>query len=480
MKKLTLLLFFIAHLSLGQTSITKWSGILNAGGRKVEMILNMLPDTNGTFKSSWDIPAQKVKALSSTKTEWKNSSLAIEIKWIAAGFTGELSEDGKKITGNWGQAGQQFPLVLEPYVEGKNIPVVEKPQTPKAPFSYESREFVYQGAKTKLTYGATLTYPKEGGKHPFIVLITGSGAQDRDEAIFDHKPFAVLADFLTKNGFAVMRVDDRGVGKSNGVFQASTTGDFALDVEEHLNFAKQLPEVDSTKMGLLGHSEGGLIAPMVAARNKSVAFVILMAGPGVDIPELMAAQNEMVLKSVGVSTEAIQAYLPLYKGLMKTINEASSKSEATSKSTELVQDWFTKTDKTIVKNTTNISSEADIKTFVNPFVESLSTKWWKYFISYRPAPALEKLQIPVLAMNGSADIQVPAEANLKGIQAALKKAGNKRLTLKKFDGLNHMFQKCKACTVAEYGDLETTIEPEVLSYLQNWLENEKLSNFKAK
>jgi fermentation-respiration switch protein FrsA (DUF1100 family) len=146
----------------------------------------------------------------------------------------------------------------------------------------------------------------------------------------------------------------------------------------------------------------------------------------------------------------------------------------------LVLEWFAKTDKSIVKNTTNISSEADIKTFVNPFVESLLTKWWKYFISYRPAPALEKLQIPILAMNGSADIQVTAEENLKGIQAALKKAGNKRLTLKKFDGLNHLFQKCKVCTVAEYGDLETTIEPEVLSYLKTWLENEKLSNFKAK
>ena len=306
MKKLVLLLLFLAHLSFAQTSITKWSGMLNAGGRKVEMILNILPDTNGTFKSSWDIPAQKVKALSSTKTEWKNSSLAIEIKWIAAGFTGELSEDGKKITGNWGQAGQQFPLVLEPFVEGKVIPVVEKPQTPKAPFSYESREFVYQGAKTKLTYGATLTYPKDGGKHPFIVLITGSGAQDRDETIFDHKPFAVLADFLTKNGFAVMRVDDRGVGKSNGVFQASTTGDFALDVEEHLNYAKQLPEVDSTKMGLLGHSEGGLIAPMVAARNKSVAFVILMARQELALMHKMGCKAR--LQSEGLCHKLLTRY----------------------------------------------------------------------------------------------------------------------------------------------------------------------------
>jgi pimeloyl-ACP methyl ester carboxylesterase len=189
----------------------------------------------------------------------------------------------------------------------------------------------------------------------------------------------------------------------------------------------------------------------------------------VAIPELMAAQNEMVLKSVGVSTEAIQAYIPLYKQLMTTINEATSKSEATTKATELVQNWVANTDKTIVKNTTNISAETDIATFVNPFVESLSSKWWKYFVSYRPAVALEQLTCPVLAMNGSKDIQVTADANLQGIQAALKKAKNKRFDIHRFDGLNHLFQKCKTCDVAEYGDLETTIEPEVLEYIKYWL-----------
>lgn len=470
MKKYVILFWCIASFATAQTPIMKWSGILNAGGRKVELILQLQPDSNATYKSTWEIPAQKVKGLTSTKTELKGNAMAIEIKWIAATFNGTLSEDGKKIEGTWGQSGYNFPLVLEPYVEGKVIPVVVKPQTPKAPFPYESTDFVYQGIKTKLTYGATLTYPKEDSKkYPLIVLVTGSGAQDRDETIMEHKPFAVLADFLTKNGYAVMRVDDRGVGKSNGVFQASTSADFALDVEEHLNYAKKLPQIDSTKMGLLGHSEGGLIAPMVASRNKFIAFVILMAGPGVDITELMAAQNEAVLKSVGVSSEATQAYIPLYKQLMTTINVATSKSEATNRATELVKNWVATTDKDIVKKTTNISSDADISTFVNPFVESLSSKWWKYFVSYRPAASLEQLTCPVLAINGSKDIQVTADANLQGIQAALKKAKNKRFDIHKFDGLNHLFQKCKTCDVAEYGDLETTIEPEVLEYIKYWL-----------
>lgn len=471
MKKLFLLILvgFQSLFCISQDVLHKWSGVLNAGGQKIELRLNLIQNADKTYSSNWDIPAQKVKGLASSKTELLNNQLSVEIKMIGASYSGSLNMSGDKVDGAWSQSGMSFPLNMETVKEGQEEKIFIKPQTPKPPFAYNVKDFVYEGNETKLSYGATLTYPKEDKKFPLIILITGSGRQDRDETIFDHKPFAVIADYLTKKGYAVLRVDDRGAGKSTGDFSNSTTADFAQDVEEHIRYAKNLPMIDTTQIGLLGHSEGGLIAPMVAVRNKSVSFVILLAGPGVEIGELMAMQNEMVLKSAGISQEAINTYIPLYKNLMKTIVSINSIQDANAKAIEIVKNWYSNTDKNLVKATTNISSESDINKFATTMSETLSTKWWKYFASYNPQIALQKLKCPVLAINGSSDIQVPADANLKAIELGLKKAGNKKGTTMKFDNLNHLFQKCSKCTVQEYGELENTIEPEVLEYIYNWL-----------
>ncbi len=471
MKKsfLLILVGFQSLLCISQDVLHKWSGVLNAGGQKIELRLNLIQNADKTYSSNWDIPAQKVKGLASSKTELLNNQLSVEIKMIGASYSGSLNMSGDKVDGAWSQSGMSFPLNMETVKEGQEEKIFIKPQTPKPPFAYNVKDFVYEGNETKLSYGATLTYPKEDKKFPLIILITGSGRQDRDETIFDHKPFAVIADYLTKKGYAVLRVDDRGAGKSTGDFSNSTTADFAQDVEEHIRYAKNLPMIDTTQIGLLGHSEGGLIAPMVAVRNKSVSFVILLAGPGVEIGELMAMQNEMVLKSAGISQEAINTYIPLYKNLMKTIVSINSIQDANAKAIEIVKNWYSNTDKNLVKATTNISSESDINKFATTMSETLSTKWWKYFASYNPQIALQKLKCPVLAINGSSDIQVPADANLKAIELGLKKAGNKKGTTMKFDNLNHLFQKCTKCTVQEYGELENTIEPEVLEYIYNWL-----------
>jgi pimeloyl-ACP methyl ester carboxylesterase len=446
-----------------------WAGILNAGGQKIELRLHLVQNADKTYTSNWDVPAQKAKGIPSSKTEVSNNQINIEIKMIGASFTGTLNAGLNKLEGSWGQSGMSFPLTMEPLKEGMEVVVAMKPQTPKPPFNYEVKDFVYEGANTHLSYGCTLTYPSDKKQYPLIILITGSGRQDRDETIFDHKPFAVLADYLTKKGFAVLRVDDRGAGKSTGDFSTSTTADFALDVEAHLAYAKTLPMVDPNKIGLLGHSEGGLIAPMVAARNKLVAFMVLMAGPGIEITELMAIQNEMVLKSAGISQQAIDAYIPLYKNLMKSIISFDDQQKAVEKSKEITKAWYAKTDKTLVKLTTNISTESDIEKFATTMAQTLSTNWWKYFAAYNPQPTLQKVKCPVLAINGSADIQVPAVASLKGIEASLKKGGNKHFTTKQFEGLNHLFQKCTKCTVPEYGELDTTIEPTVLEAIGDWL-----------
>ena len=468
-----LCLVFIALNTFAQSPIQNWTGILNAGGQKIELRLHLIQNADKTYTSNWDVPAQKAKGIASSKTTLENSQLSIEIKMIGASYTGSLNVTGDKMEGTWGQSGMNFPLNMEPLKEDAPVAVFIKPQTPKPPFAYTSQDIVYHGPNTNLDYGATLTYPNDNKKHSLVILITGSGKQDRDETIFDHKPFAVIADYLTKKGFAVLRVDDRGAGKSTGDFSKSTSADFALDVEEHILYAKSLAMVDTNKIGLLGHSEGGLIAPMVAARNKSVAFIVLLAGPGIQIVDLMGIQNELVLKSVGVSQDAISAYIPLYKNLMKTIIATDKKEEAIVKAKEIVKDWYTSTDKALVKNTTNINNEAEAEKFANAMTETLSTNWWKYFGAYDPQPILQKVKCPVLAINGSADIQVPADASIHGIDAALKKGGNKNFTTKQFEGLNHLFQKCTKCTVAEYGELETTIEPEVLDTIGDWLANLK-------
>jgi alpha/beta superfamily hydrolase len=368
-----LILSLVSVVAHAQKPIENWSGILNAGGQKIELRLHLIQNADKNYTSNWDVPAQKAKGITSSKTIVENGQLSIEVKMIGASYSGILNAAGDKIEGTWGQSGMNFPLNMEPLKEDAAVAIVMKPQTPKPPFTYTSEDFVYHGPNTNLDYGATITYPNDNKKHPLVILITGSSKQDRDETIFDHKPFAVIADYLTKKGFAVLRVDDRGAGKSTGDFSKSTSADFALDVEEHIRFAKSLKYIDTNKIGLLGHSEGGIIAPMVAARNKSVAFIVLLAGPGIQIVDLMGIQNELVLKSVGVSQEAISAYIPLYKKLMKTIIATDKKEDAITKAKEIVKNWYTSTDKVLVKKSTNITDEADAEKFANAMAETFST-----------------------------------------------------------------------------------------------------------
>ena len=475
MKKIILILFITTcGILLHAQSNKSWSGILKAGGQKIELRLHLTQNADKTWLSKWDVPAQKALGIPSSKTDWSGSQVSIEIKAIGASFSGNLNAEGNKLEGNWMQSGGTFPLVLEPFSDTIPAKIVVKPQTPQPPFSYISKDYVYEGSDTKLTYGATLTFPNESSTFPVLILITGSGKQDRDESILNHKPFHVLADFLTKNGYAVLRVDDRGFGKSTGDFQQSSSEDFALDVEEHIRFVKSLPMINQKKIGLLGHSEGGLIAPMVAARNKSVSFIMLLAGPGIPISDLMGQQNEAVFKSVGMPQQVIDTYIPLYKNLLKTLSQADDVSLGIKQAKEITLNWFNASDKEMVRLTTGINTENDIDAFVKNMSKELSSKWWRFFANYNPEPILQKVKCPVLAINGGSDIQVVADENLNGIEKALEKGGNKRVTIKKFDSLNHLFQKCTTCTVTEYAELETTIEPDVLAFLLEWLRMEKI------
>ncbi|ULQ51851.1 alpha/beta hydrolase family protein [Flavihumibacter fluvii] len=347
-----------------------------------------------------------------------------------------------------------------------------RPQTPVPPFPYTIDSLVYHSTGDSLVYGVTITKPSTSGPFPAIIFITGSGQQDRDENIFSHKPFAVLADFLTKRGFLVMRVDDRGIGLSNGDFKNSTSYDFAKDVNNHIDFLLKRKDVKKNRVGLLGHSEGGMIAPMVAASRKEIQFIILLAAPGIPIARLMAEQNEAVLKSMGVDSAAAKSYSAFFGKAMPKVAAAPDTASAKAGLLADLKDWQANEHPNRVMATTGIRDEKTQSVFLNQVVKQIYTPWFKAFLLFDPRPNLKKLTCKVLAINGGKDIQVLPASNLQGIRESLATAGNKNYTVEELPGLNHLFQTCNACSVKEYGVLTETFSPVALEKIGDWLNKE--------
>jgi pimeloyl-ACP methyl ester carboxylesterase len=371
----------------------------------------------------------------------------------------------KTITGNWEQ-GTTMALQLN---KVEKTEVIHKPQTPMPPFAYKTEDIIYNNIDGSIQYGATLTMPFGKGPFPAVILITGSGLQNRDEEFAGHKPFAVIADQLTTNGFAVLRVDDRGVGQTTGDVISATTLDFADDVNTGLNYLISLKEIDKSKLGLIGHSEGGMIAPILAARRKDICAIVLLAAPGKSTTEILIEQNEAVYSSTGLSKEYVENYMELYASSIRLIKNIADKEIAKNKLSGVVEEWINKTPPTIVAATTGIVNDNKKALFIESLVASFGSPWFQYFLNYEPQQFLEKLSCKVLAINGSRDIQIAAKSNLEGIEYALKNSKSKGYQIKEYEGLNHLFQKCKACTIQEYGTLEETISTDVLKDITAWL-----------
>jgi hypothetical protein len=295
-----------------------------------------------------------------------------------------------------------------------------------------------------------------------VILISGSGAQDRDESLFGHKPFWVIADFLTRNGIAVLRVDDRGIGGSEGKTSEATSIDFAGDVLASFRFLKTQPEIDPQKIGLIGHSEGGLIAPIVAGKNVDVAFVVLLAGPALPGEQIVYEQQKLILLQAGMSEEqANEARLSQEEifSVLKTETDSAKRNEKL---------------KEIMSNGMYNLMNDELKTSIDNQVKTVDNKWFRFFLTYDPYPALTKLSCPVLALNGEKDLQVPPQSNLRIIEKALKEAGNKNFKIMEIPGVNHLFQTCKTGAVTEYAEIEETISPAVLEILKDWIVNSGL------
>jgi pimeloyl-ACP methyl ester carboxylesterase len=335
-------------------------------------------------------------------------------------------------------------------VKDKGELELKRPQNPVKPYPYHDEDVSYENKAQNITLAATLTIPQ--GKGPFrgVVLITGSGPQDRDESLLGHKPFLVLSDYLTRHGIAVLRADDRGVGKSTGIFAKGTTADFATDAEAGVAYLKTRPEIDPHRIGLVGHSEGGVIAPMVAARNKDVAFIVMMAGTGVPGDQILPAQGEAIEIAMGKSPEQAAKNAANEKEMLRLVE--------TEKDDAILQ-------KELKEKMAGEVPEAQIGLQIS----QITSVWFRYFLTYDPATALRKVTCPVLAINGSLDKQVLPSQNLPAIRKALADAGNQHAEVDELPGLNHLFQTAKTGSPTEYSTIEETMSPVALDKTATWI-----------
>jgi len=443
----------------GPNDITgDWNGKLKVGGMQLRLVLHV-SKTENAYSTTMDSPDQGAKGLPMSKTKFENNTLTVEMASAGIEYVGKL--DSGKVTGTFKQGGQSFPMVLtRAAIEKVEL---KRPQEPVKPYPYYSEDVTFTNSKANITLAGTLTLPKKVGKFPVVVMITGSGAQNRDEELMGHKPFLVIADYLTRNGIGVLRVDDRGSFASKGDFKTATTNDFATDVEGAVDYLKTRTEVDVKHIGLIGHSEGGIIAPMVAARNKSVNFIVMMAGTAIPGSELLIRQQELIGRASGTKESDLKTTKDLNTEIYKMVDKISNTDTLKAKITNYILT------QSKVLPELNIPEGKTINDMIELQLAQLMTPWMLNFIRYNPAPTLEKVKCPVLAINGSKDLQVPASVNLPAIEKALTKAGNKQFKVKELPGLNHLFQECKTGLPTEYAEIEQTVSPLALETIAGWI-----------
>ncbi|WP_298520715.1 S9 family peptidase [uncultured Kordia sp.] len=450
------LAFFLAAIVASAQDISgTWKGELSIQGIELPIVFNISQSDNG-FTTTLDSPKQNAFDMPTDKTTFVNNKLTITYGDIAMEYTA-MYENGA-FTGTFTQAGQSFPLDMK---RGEKEAKKERPQEPKKPYPYASEEVNFINKKAdNIKFSGTLTIPANVKNPPVAILITGSGPQNRDEELLGHRPFLVLADHLTRQGIAVLRYDDRGTAKSEGNFSAATSFDFANDVEAAMEYLQTRSDVvDPNKIGLVGHSEGGLIAPIVAARNNKVAFCVLLAGPGVDGKEVLLTQGKRAAELEGYPASDIAISQEVSAKVFDIC--ADFKGEASKKQMkELIESIKT-------KMTSPKAKEELTDANINRQIEMFTSPWMQAFLGYDPQTSLKKVNCPVLAINGEKDFQVLPKLNLDGIKKGLQH--NKDVTIKEFKDLNHLFQTSETGALSEYSEIEETFAPVALNFVSEWI-----------
>ena len=462
MKTISILLItLLASLSLIAQDITgQWNGALKVQGTQLRLVFNIIKTNNGV-SSTMDSPDQGAKGIPTTTTSFENSILKITIENAKIEYEGTINKNNI-IVGIFKQGGQAFPMNLSKEIIEKEKLV--RPQEPIKPYSYYSEEITSENKKAGINLAGTLTLPKKEGLFPVVILISGSGPQNRDEELLGHKPFLVLSDYLTRNGIAVLRYDDRGTALSKGDFKTATSADFATDVESAIAYLKTRNEINKNKIGLMGHSEGGLIAPMVASKSKDVAFIVLLAGPGIQGDKLLLLQQKLIGKASGVSDEDLQKNELINRKVFDIVNKSTNLEQLNIDLTNYIKQ--TLKDNLDAEKPAGMSDDDIVKLEV----KQIATPWMQYFIKYNPAPSLGKVKCPVFAINGEKDLQVPPKENLEGIKKALSKGGNKKVITKELPNLNHLFQECKTGSPDEYAKIDQTFSPTALTEILKWIQ----------
>ena len=459
MKKWCFIIFmFSLKIVLAQEIIGTWHGLLDVG-QKLRLDIHI--SKNGdAYSGKLDSPDQGAKDIPATKVEFSNNTLVFEVKNMGVSYSGNLKLDSIDGTFKQGSFSTKMLLTRTDVV----IKKTNRPQEPKGPFEYLEEEVSFENKVEKFNLSGTLTYPKGEGPFPAVVLVSGSGAQDRNEEIFEHKPFWVIADYLTNQGFAVLRYDDRGTAKSKGNFKTATSVELAQDAESAFDFLKTNSKINSSKICVAGHSEGAMIAGMLAARRKDIHSIISLAGPGIKGGELLLLQQYLINKANAVPDKVNRAMQRHNREIYTIVHKQENLNEARPILEKKIRKTFNKTKDSELEGYQ--SKEALIQESIN----AICNPWMFYFIKYNPKTDLEKVTCHVLALNGSKDLQVPPKENLGAMKKFILKS-DKSHVFKELPNLNHLLQECETGKLTEYRTIEQTIQPDVLKIMGDWLKS---------
>jgi pimeloyl-ACP methyl ester carboxylesterase len=437
------------------------SGTWRGSVMSLPIVVRLERTDDDGWKGLLDSPNQGVTNFSLDGVRVTADSISFALAAAGARFEGSRV-GADSVTGTWSQAGQSISLGLR---RGGSDMGPARPQEPRAPYPYRAEEVSYDGAVPGVRFAGTLTLPDGSGPFPAALLLTGSGPENRDEEIFGHKPFLVLADYLTRHGIAVLRVDDRGVGGSTGSLSNATLVDLADDANAGLEFLRGRADVAAGRVGLIGHSEGGLVAALAAERAKRPpAYAVLLSSPAVPLDSILRMQSAILGRAAGFSEDRLARERILYRRLHRALQAPGDSAAVAPEVKSIVVELLSALPPEAMKAAGGVDAVADRQ------LRTILTPAFRYFIRYDPAPALSALRIPVLALYGEKDTQVPAAENAGSAERIFGAAKHADATVRTLEGLNHLYQTANTGMLAEYGSIEETFAPAALDTVGAWIE----------
>ena len=429
-----------------------WQGAIETGNMRMRLQLHLSHDEKGQLTAAVDSLDQGIQGIPASHVTERAGHVKFELPAFGAEYNGAVNASKNEITGHWNQNGNLETLDFR---RSDKILELRRPQNPAKPYPYKEEEVSFAAGDGRLTLAATLTLPQGAGPFAAALLVGGSGPNDRDETIAGHKPFLVLADSLTKRGIAVLRYDKRGIAKSTGNYADATMENFTQDAQAAVGYLKSRKEVDLKRLGIIGHSEGGIVGALVATRSKDLNWMVLLATPATTGERTLLRQSELIARAGGLAEEQITRSLEFDRKAYAAVREEKDAAALERRLRTLVDQ--------------SGLGAAMPPAALQAQIRMMSSPWFREFLDYDPAPALEKLKCPVLALSGDRDLQVDSTENVPLLRKAYESSGNKDFMVVEIEGVNHLFQKAQSGSPALYGAIEETIAPEILTAVGNWV-----------